>query len=273
MIARPPSRSAGLLALLLALGANGLLARELTVAIGATERAAAKQPGAAQATAENSAPTSLLNEELARELCRRLQAHCRIQYQLFPAILPGVAAGRIQLGFGNFLRTPERERLVGFSVPLWRSSSRLVATVRSIERLKQADGADIRLEALHDLRIAAVQGTQQERYLETIAAAQKLTVVSQTSLGDSRRSLLKGQSDLALMPVRGAYALLSRQPPGLLDFVGPPMAEHGLGGTVHIALPKDDEALRHEVDRAIKALQADGTYQRIVRRHFPVFAF
>jgi ABC-type amino acid transport substrate-binding protein len=63
--------------------------------------------------------------------------------------------------------------------------------------------------------------------------------------------------------------MLNREPPGAFAFVGPPLAEGGLGGTVHVALPKSDERLRLRVNQAIVAMRGDGTYHRIVRQHFP----
>ena len=66
-----------------------------------------------------------------------------------------------------------------------------------------------------------------------------------------------------------AYAVLNREPAGKFEFVGPPLADDGLGGTVHIALPKGDAALRQGVNQSLAAMRADGTFHRIVRRHFP----
>lgn len=47
------------------------------------------------------------------------------------------------------------------------------------------------------------------------------------------------------------------------------MNEGRLGGSVHIALPKADAALRHTANQGIASWRADGTCHRIVRRHFP----
>jgi ABC-type amino acid transport substrate-binding protein len=66
-----------------------------------------------------------------------------------------------------------------------------------------------------------------------------------------------------------AYAVLSGDPVVGLEFVGRPVTEGTLGGTVHIALPKDDAVLRQSVNQAMAAMRADGTYHRIVRRYFP----
>ena len=74
----------------------------------------------------------------------------------------------------------------------------------------------------------------------------------------------------ALATSTSAYALLSRDNPQQLEFVGPAVADRGLGGSVHIVLPKQQDELRRSVNRAIAASRADGTFQRIVRQYFPL---
>ena len=49
-------------------------------------------------------------DELAREICRRIRSRCSVSYVTFGEILPGVEDGSFDLGFGNFLRAPKREK-------------------------------------------------------------------------------------------------------------------------------------------------------------------
>jgi ABC-type amino acid transport substrate-binding protein len=209
------------------------------------------------------------NEEMAREICRRAVVRCTLTNAIFADILPGIESGKFDLGFGNYLRTPEREKQVAFSDPIWRSSSRLVGTPEAIRRYTARAGRAPDLDNLRDVRIVTVQGTQQHLYLQSLAAERKLTVLPQKTMADAMTALSKGQADLAIFPILSAYALIQREAPGSFEFVGTATAEHGLGGNVHIALPKDNEALRQKVNQAIAALRADGTYPRIARRHFP----
>lgn len=66
-----------------------------------------------------------------------------------------------------------------------------------------------------------------------------------------------------------AYSFIGAEPGSRFEFFGPPEMARGLGGTVHIVLPKDDEARLLAVNGAIAALRADGSYHRIMRRYFP----
>ena len=57
----------------------------------------------------------------------------------------------------------------------------------------------------------------------------------------------------------------ANEPP---TFVGPGLIDEGLGGSVHVALPRDDQRLRQSVNAALTAMRRDGTYQRLWRQHF-----
>lgn len=209
------------------------------------------------------------NEDLAREICRRMNAHCRFSYGIFASILPDVEAHRADLGFGNFLRTPERERRVNFSDSIWRSSSRLLATAATARRYADHPEGEMTLDKLRGVRVAVIADTQQAIYLRSVAAEQQLSLVETKTMADTLRLLRDGKADFSLLTMLSAFVMLSRETPGAFEFVGPAIAERDLGGTVHIALTKGNAALRPAVNRAIAAMRADGTWLRIVRRHFP----
>lgn len=251
-----------LLCLLLSLPA-AVQARELRIAIGAHYQAAEAPVGGQRSG------LSAFNEDLALAICRRLNARCLTVNVKFGQILPGIAAGKYQLGFGNFLRTPEREAQVAFSDAIWRSSSRLVATAATAQRFAAEFGADVELDSLRHARIVAVPDTQQHRYLQALAGPHSLTLLSAVTNVEAFALLREARADFALLPILSAYTEIARAEAGGLEFFGAPEAGRGLGGTVHIALPKSDAALCESVNKAIAELRADGTYHRIVRRYFP----
>jgi len=229
-------------------------------------RVATLRAGDGTASREGKA-ISDLNEALAREICQRIATRCTLQHLPFAEIIPAVESGRARIGIANVLRTPERDARVLFSQALWRSSSRLVGSTASIRSF----GDEIRLSDLRGARLAVEIGTQQYRYLQEIAAAQKLKLIGTNSVEESMGLLLQGQADFSLMPVRSAYFLLL-DARGDAAFAGPALVDHGLGGSVHVILPKSDGALRQEVDAALDAMRADGTFQRILRRYMPFLA-
>ena len=209
------------------------------------------------------------NEELAREICRRINLRCQMENVLFPDMLPAVEAGRLDLGFGNYLRTPEREQRVAFSDSIWNSSSRLLGSVEAIRRLAKRSGHAIRFDQLHGQRVGVVSATQQAAYVESRAGSQGLSVVYAKAMDELISLLRDGKVDFCLVPMLTAYDSLQREVSGRFEFVGPAMVDGGLGGSVHILLPKNRDSLRLAVNQALAAMRADGSYHRLMRRHFP----
>lgn len=254
--------------LILALFSGLAQAGELTVALGMQDPLQVRGGSAGNGFAGEQLVA--LNSDLAREICIRIKAHCTVVNQPIGEILQEVEAGRVDLGFGNFLRTPERERRVAFSDPLWRSSSRLLGAPATTRAFAAKLGQAVTLDNLRGARVAVIAGSQQHDYLVSIATEHKLTMLATPTTGDAVKALREKQVDFALLPVVYAYAQLSRDTTQQLAFAGPPVVAHGLGGSSHIALPKQKESLRRSVNQAIAAMRSDGTFQRIVLRHLPL---
>ena len=209
------------------------------------------------------------NTELAQEVCRRINARCTLEKVVFAEILPGVESGQFKLGFGNFLRTAEREKRVGFSDAIWRSSSRLLSRPATAQRFAARQAVDISIDTLREARVVAVAETQQHIFLQKIADENGLTIITARTMAEAFALLRDDRADFGLFAILNAYALLGREPAGKFEFVGAAEAGRGLGGTVHIALPRVEEVLCQAINKAIAGLRADGTFHRIVRRHFP----
>ncbi len=219
--------------------------------------------------AERPSALQKFNVALVREICRRIDAKCVFSRVRFQEMIPGVEDGRYQLGVGNFLRTAEREERVAFSQPIWNSSSRLLARTQAGASSGKAVDREMRFENLRNVRLAVLDGSQQHRYAQKRAEAQGLELLPLISTRQCLDALRRGEADFALVFVLGAFVLLDRNSSPQLDFVGPAMVSDGLGGSIHIALPKNDPALLAAVDGALAGMRRDGSFQRIWRRHFP----
>jgi ABC-type amino acid transport substrate-binding protein len=256
--------------LVAALSSGALQAADLRVAVVVQDAAQVSLQGDLVPSVTAGADLVAFTDELAREICRRIRSRCAVSYVTFGEILPGVEDGRFDLGFGNFLRVPKREKRVAFSAPIFRSASRLVGSPASARAFAGRLGQAVNLDNLRGARVAAMEGSQQQTFLNTIAAERELTVVATATTASAFDTLGNGSADFALLPIRTGYALISHDKSRRFGFVGPAAADHGLGDTVHIILPKQKEALRRSLNRAIAEIRADGTGHRIMRRHFPV---
>ena len=250
---------------------SGLVrAVELTAAIEVYDPAYVSMPGNAIPPNMPGAELALINEAFAHEICRRISARCTLRYVAFGEILPGIEEGRFDLGFGNFLRTPEREKRVAFSDAVWRSSSRLVALRTKAELLTGKTGQAVSVDSLHGVRVVAVDGSQQQSFLKNIAGERGVTLVLAATPAGVFSALREDRADFALLSAITAYLLLQKDGTRQFEFAGPAVSDRGLGGSVHIALPKQRDELRRTVNQAIATIRADGTFQRIVRQYLPL---
>ena len=256
--------------LVAAMFSGALHAADLRVAVLVQDEAQISPQGTLVPSSTPGADQVAFTDELAREICRRIRFRCAVSYVAFAEILPGVEDGRFDLGFGNFLRVPKREKRVAFSEPIFRSASRLVGSPAAARAFARELGQAVNLDNLRGARVAAMEGSQQQAFLNAIAAERELTVVATATTAGAFGALHNGSADFALLPIRAGYALISHDKSRRFGFVGPASADHGLGDTVHVILPRQKDELRRSVNRAIAEIRADGTGHRIMRRHFPV---
>ena len=239
------------------------------VAAALTGAAAARAGGYRIAVMEATPPFSYrapdgrltgFNVEIMRELCRVLAATCTFVEVPFQAVLDEVAGGRCDIGLANFLRTPEREALVDFSAPYWRSSSSFIGPA--------AEAAKPASEAVAGRTVAAIRTTRQHAYL-TRPAGPAGRVVAVDHLEELWRALTRGDADFVLVPTLAALEFLLSGEGRDFATVGAPLTDDGLGGTVHLVVAKGRGDLLESLNRAIAAIRADGAYQEVGRRYFP----
>lgn len=201
------------------------------------------------------------NVDIANAICRELGRPCSLKAMTFPEIIPEIAAGRAHIGIANFLRTPERERLVAFSVPYWRSTSSWIGkpgvAVEDIPTL------------LGQVPVCAISGSAQMRFLQEQAGTDMARLAPQASNQALLDALLAGSCRVALLPTMQALPFLQSPSGTGFDFLAQPRMDHGLGGDVLIALTQGDKVLKEGVDRAIARIIDSGEHERITRKYFP----
>lgn len=199
------------------------------------------------------------NVEVGRALCDAMKATCRFEAVPLAQLVDGVAEGRIDLGLGNLLKTPEREKKMAFSQPYWRSTSSWVAkrgAKPGVDGLPPGSAA-----------IAAQSGSRQEKHVRETQGG--LAVLTAASIGDVLQLVADGKAEVALVPTLAGLGFL-RSPAGKdLDFLGEPLSGGNLGGPVHIVVPPGRPDLLARLNGALDAIQKDGSYHATTRKYFP----
>ena len=184
----------------------------------------------------------------------------------FDELLPAAEAGRVDVVCATLGVTPERSRLVDFSRPYF--VTELVVLVR------EAPDAPQTLNDLKYRKVAAGAGTTSQRAIEQLLPDSKgvfaaegegadangnanATAGASTDAASPVELLLAGQVDAVVMDGPAADAALAAQPGQLRRLPGLFTPEH-----YALALPKNQSALRTQIDECLRKLQLGGSLER-----------
>ena len=197
-----------------------------------------------------------MDADLAKALAEVMGLQASVQNVTFDAIIPGLAAGKYDLGMSSFTDTKDREKTVDFVTYLQAGSSIFV---------KAEGGPDLTsLDALCGHKVSAERGTTQSEQIseqDTKCKAEGKPGVTPVLLPDQNGvnlAVTSGRADAAMAdsPVASYIAEKSN---GQLKVTGGPFPPEPYG----IAIPKNN-GMAQPVLAGIKALMADGTYTKIV---------
>lgn len=203
--------------------------------------------------------------DIAEALCAEAKLDCTIVTQEWDGLIPGLNAKKYSAIVASMTITDERRQVVDFTDSYYRSPVRFMA----------AKGAefDFAKGGLRGKVIGVQSGTVYDKWLaETYPDAE---VRSYPSTEEHNADLMSGRVDLV---VTDALALLGgflQTPEGKnYDLTGPDLTDRRLvGDGVGIAVRKGDDALRETLNKAIAAIRADGTYDKINKKYFPIDIF
>ena len=264
---RTPSNTLAIAALMLALLAGAGCGSDddsdrATAASGVGERTLTVAADAAYAPNEFLAPDGKtvigMSPDLGEEIGRAMGVRLKFVNAPFDGILPGLAAGKYDIGFSSFTDTKEREKTVDFVTYFSAGTSFVV---------RAEDGPQIgTLADLCGHTIAVQKGTVQAddatRQADKCKAGGKpsLTVLVLPDQPAANLALSSGRADVTMAdsPV-AAYQV--KKSDGRFKLVGSPYGTAPYG----IAVPKGSD-LAKPLLKAVRAIMRDGSYDAILRK-------
>jgi polar amino acid transport system substrate-binding protein len=196
-----------------------------------------------------------MDADLAKAIADLMGLKATVSNQPFDSIIPGLSAGKYDLGMSSFTDTKDREKTVDFVTYATAGESFFV----------NADGGPT-ISSLDDLcghKVGAEKGTTEAD--DATAQSKTCTDAGKPAVSVSvfpdengvNLALSSGRIDVAFADTPpAAYAV--KQSDGKFKLTGPSIANAPYG----IAMAKDS-GLAQPVLAAIKALMADGTYAKI----------
>lgn len=196
--------------------------------------------------------------DIANAVCAEMKAACTLVQQEFDGMIPGLNAKKVDMIVASLTITDERKKSAEFSDPYYDVPSRWIA--------KTGAFADHKPETLKGKKIIVLRNSPRAKHVQdTYKDSEVLLVAKETEV---YLELAAGRGDIGFgsSVVSGEAFLKKPEGKGYAQ-VGEPVRLGG-GGGVGIAMRKDDAALREQVNAALKAIKANGTYKALMAKYF-----
>ena len=198
--------------------------------------------------------------DIAYAMCERLKMTCALVQAEFDAMIPALRAKKFDAIVASMSITPERKKSVDFSDKYYQTPARVVAR------------ADSKLEVtpagLKGKKIGVQRTTIHDRFATTTFKGAQ--IVRYAKQDEVFLELASGRIDATLMDSVAADVGFLKTPAGKgYAFVGPVYTDPAFFGEgAGIAVRQGDTALRGQLNAALAAMLADGSYKKLAAKYF-----
>jgi polar amino acid transport system substrate-binding protein/arginine/ornithine transport system substrate-binding protein len=198
--------------------------------------------------------------EIAEAVCNQLGRKCVLVEQDWDGMIPALLAKKFDVIIASMSITEERKKRVDFSDKYYNTPAKFVA--------KKGSGLEISKAGLKGKRIGLQRGTTHQCFMEKMYPEAELVLYGTQE--EVFQDLAIGRIDAQISDSTAADDGFLKTDAGKdFEFTGGDQLDlpcHGPGAGM--AVRKSDTALRDDLNRAIKAIRADGTYQKINAKYF-----
>ncbi len=201
--------------------------------------------------------------EIGRALCAQMKAKCEFVAQDWDGIIPALLADKYDLIIASMFITEERKQKVAFTEPYQKSAMTFVVP-------KDSDLKDFSPKGLAGKTIGAQGSTTQGDYLSAMFPDSDVRLYPTQDAVNL--DLASGRLDAQVGDMIPMLEWTGKSEDGACCVLaGAPISEAKyVGEGVGIALRKEDAALRDQLNQALAAIIADGTYKAINDKYFSV---
>ncbi len=193
--------------------------------------------------------------EIGNALCAQMKAECEWVTQDWDGIIPGLLAKKYDTIIASMSITDERKQAVDFTDRYYSNSLRYIAK----------KGSKLDVKNLKGKTVGAQRATIAAIYLEdTMKGVVDIKVYDTQE--NAYIDLAAGRLDAVLGDTLVNYEWLQSDTGKGFDFFG---EAFNRSDEIGIAVRKGEDKLRQQLNAALKAIRADGTYAKINAKYFP----
>ena len=185
--------------------------------------------------------------DVANAICKEIQATCKFKGESFDALIPNLKAKRFDAAISAMDITETRAKQVLFSDAYYDSTASYV-TLKGKATLDTAKN------------IGVQNGTTFQQY--TIAETKQYAPKAYASLQDAILDLKNGRIDIIFGDTAVLADMIDKEPE--IQFVGDKVTNKKyFGNGLGIAMNKSSKELAENLNKGLRAIKANGEYQKI----------
>lgn len=193
--------------------------------------------------------------DLADAVIKQMGGKMEFKSMGFDALIPALQSGQLDLAVSGMDNTPERAKKVLFSDPYFDSNGYVIVVKNDNTTVN--DWGD-----LQGKTVAAQVGTQDVQKAQDAGAGE---VKQLNSFADLLTAVKSGTVDAAVFDQPVALYYINNQGAGKdVKIVGNPEK----GNPFAMAMKKDNTKLQEQVNKALKEIKENGTYDKIYQKWF-----
>jgi arginine/ornithine transport system substrate-binding protein len=199
--------------------------------------------------------------DIANALCEQIKRKCEFVEQVWDSMIPGLNAKKYDVIISSMSITDDRLKEVDFTNKYYNTPSQIV-----LKKTVKFNGP----ASIKGKKIGVLKGSTQEKYALGELKTAGVIVNSYEAQDQVYLDIKSGRLDGTVadyMEVTGGF--LSKPEGANYTLVGPELREpkyYGYGAG--IALRKGEDKLKGDLNEAIKAIRANGTYKTIADKYF-----
>lgn len=208
----------------------------------------------------DSQPTGF-DVDMANAICAEIKRPCVFVEQVWDSMIPGLTAKKYDVIISSMSITDDRMKEVDFSDKYYNTPSRIVLK----KSVKYTDPASIKGK-----KIGVLKGSTQESYALGELKPAGVVVNSYEAQDQVYLDLKAGRIDGTVadfLEVSGGF--LSKPEGAAYALMGPDLRDpkyYGYG--IGVAMRKGEDALKADINQAIKTIRANGSYKAMNDKYF-----
>jgi histidine transport system substrate-binding protein len=208
-----------------------------------------------------------LDVDIGNAVCAELKAKCTWVKQEWDGMIPALVARKFDAILASMSITEERKQKVDFTNKYYASPLALIAK----------SGSPLRptVESLKGKKVGVQRGTVADNYATKFWDGKGVNVLRYAKQDEAYLDLGSGRMDAAFADYWEAYGGFLAKPEGKnygvageKVFGKTPEERAVVGEGIGIAVRKQDGDLKAQLNKALAAIRANGTYDKIVRKYF-----